>query len=125
MFNPDSRGLVLVAAVEQLRDLAAHLAHLHLLLVPQQLDPRHGHLEGNLALVGLEALVQDARQLALVHLGRRPPVSSPCLRARQPAAPPPNWIRLDSNRIEAAPLRSAPAGGGAVESRDGCSALVR
>jgi hypothetical protein len=45
---PDSRGLVLVA-VEQLRDLAAHLAHLRLLLVPQQLDPRHGHLEGNLA----------------------------------------------------------------------------
>lgn len=45
---PDARGLVLVA-VEQLRDLAAHLAHLHLLLVPQQLDPRHGHLERNLA----------------------------------------------------------------------------
>jgi hypothetical protein len=45
---PDSRGLVLVA-LEQLRDLAAHLAHLRLLLVPQQLDPRHGHLERNLA----------------------------------------------------------------------------
>lgn len=71
MFNPDARGLVLVA-VEQLRDLAAHLAHLHLLLVPQQLDPRHGHLEGNLALVGLEALAEDARQLPLapVHLPR-------------------------------------------------------
>jgi hypothetical protein len=100
MFNPDSRGLVLVA-LEQLRDLAAHLAHLRLLLVPQQLDPRHGHLERNLALVGLEALVQDARQLALVHLGRH----------QQPPRPPRiDWIGFDSNRIEAAPLRSGRRG---------------
>jgi len=69
MFNPDARGHVLVG-LEQLRDLAAHLAYLHLLAIPQQLDPRHRHPQRRLALVGLEALVQDAGELplALVHL---------------------------------------------------------
>lgn len=45
---PDARGHVLVG-LEQLRDLAAHLAHLHLLAVPQQLDPRHRHPQRRLA----------------------------------------------------------------------------
>jgi hypothetical protein len=45
---PDARGHVLVG-LEQLRDLAAHLAHLRLLPVPQQLDPRHRHPQRRLA----------------------------------------------------------------------------
>ena len=45
---PDARGHVLVG-LEQLRDLAAHLAYLHLLAITQQLDPGHRHPQRRLA----------------------------------------------------------------------------
>lgn len=63
VLHPDSGGGVL-AGLEELGDVPAHLAQLQLPAVPQQLYPRDGQLEQRLALGGAEAAAAAAAPLA-------------------------------------------------------------
>lgn len=59
MLHPDSGG-GLLAGLEELGDVPAHLAQLQLPPVPQQLYPRDGQLEQRLALGAAEGAAAPA-----------------------------------------------------------------